>query len=203
MSQFAKKRILALGLVLLGGCVVQSFYPFYTDEAKVSLPSIAGSWQPIDKDSPANTAERPWVFTTRADGQYEFLTYDKDKPGKLKATFFKVGTNLFCDFSPADVLPEDAKINGYWAFHVRPVHSVARVETNSDRLTFVPLSFDWVRAAVQSNQVTLAHLQGKEKDDLLFTARPQEWSKFLADHAANTNAFKPDSAYAFRRSKTQ
>ena len=187
-------------MVALGGCVVQSFYPFYTDEAKVSLPQIAGAWQPIDQDSPTNSLERPWIFTARDDGQYELLTYDKKTPGKLKATFFKVGSNLFCDFCAGDV--EDGTINGYWAFHVRPVHSVARVQTNSDRLAFVPLSFDWVQRAVQSNQVSLAHLPGKEKDDLLFTARPPEWARFLADHAANTNAFNPANTFAFRRSKS-
>jgi hypothetical protein len=38
------KRALSVLLIFLSGCIVQSFYPFYTDKSKVALPQLNGEW---------------------------------------------------------------------------------------------------------------------------------------------------------------
>lgn len=192
-----KRTLSLLSAAFLAGCVVQSFHPFYTEDAKVTPPGIAGAWQPMDKDNPTNNTERVWTLTPVADGQYDFLTYDKNRPAILKATFFRCDTNLFCDFAP-DADSEKCN-NVYWFFHIRPVHSVAKVETNDAQLALIPLNFDWLRRAVLSNQVAIAHVKGDKADELLFTATPAEWMKFLQQYGNDTNAFPVKDALSFRR----
>ncbi len=189
MKQFA-----LVGLVLLGGCVVQSFHPFYRDAAKVELPQVPGEWNLIAAGNDTNVTCKPWVFTA----DYGLLTYDeKDVPSKLQATFFKVDNQLFCDFQASDA--DQAKINAYWIFHVRPVHTVCKAQLDSRQLTLIPLNFDWFKKALVSKQVDLPHLKGKNDDDFLVTATPDQWALFLEKYGADTNAFPRDSAYILKK----
>jgi len=188
------KRLALFGLVLLGGCVVQSFHPFYSNNAKVELPQAIGEWNLVAAGNDTNVACKPWVFTT----SYELLTYgEKDVPGKLQATFFKVGGQLFCDFEAGEA--EEGKLNAYWILHVRPVHTVAKVQLEKQQLTLVPMSFDWFKKALASKQIDLPHLKGKKDDDFLVTATPDQWAKFLQKYGADTNAFPQSTAYVLRK----
>jgi hypothetical protein len=39
------KTTFALMTVLLSACLVRSFHPFYTEDAKIELPAINGEWK--------------------------------------------------------------------------------------------------------------------------------------------------------------
>ncbi len=188
------KRFAVLSLLLLGGCVVQSFHPFYREQAKVNPPEVTGEWNLVAAGSDTNVACKPWVFS--ADN--ELTTYDENNlPAKLKATFFKIGNQLFCDFEPGEV--EEGKLNAYWILHVRPVHTVAKVQLDKQQLTLIPLNFDWFKKSLAANQIDLPCLKGHKEHDFLLTASPEQWAGFLEKYAANTNAFPQNTAYVLRK----
>jgi len=181
---------------LLAGCVVQSFHPFFTPEARVSLSGVAGRWERLER----RTNEPVWVFgAPNKDGEFVVESYDGPLTAKLRGQFFKAGDRLFCDFLPGD-LPADT-LNVWYIFHLRPAHTVSLVATNNGELSLTPLNYDWLHRSIQSNEVAIAHL--KDDDGYLFTATTAaDWMRFLQQHAANTNAFPTDDAIRFRRPKT-
>lgn len=191
------KRLVCLGFALLSGCVVQSFHPFYREDAKVELPQVIGEWNLIAAGSDTNVACKPWVFTK----DYELLTYDeKNLPGKLQATFFKVGTQLLCDFEAGEA--EEGKLNPYWIFHVRPVHTVCKVQLEERQLTLTPLNFDWFKMALDAKLIDLPLLKARKGDHFLLTATPDQWANFLEKYGADTNAFYKNTAYILRKTPT-
>jgi len=189
------KRALPVLLIFLSGCLVQSFYPFYTDKSKVALPQLEGEWDTViafgEKQHTTNVP--PWQIT--AD---QIVAYDPGmQPSRIHATFFKLGDQLFCDSIAAD---RTDPTPWYWAWHTRGVHTVTKVETNRDLLTFKPLDIDWLTDRVASGKVSLAHLARGEDDNwLLFTAKPVEWERFLAVYASDTNAFPTNRFYILKR----
>ncbi len=188
------KRLVWFALMLLGGCVVQSFHPFYRDNAKVDLPEVIGEWNVIAAGNDSNVAYKPWVFGD----DYKLLTYDdKNQSGKLQATFFKVGDQLFCDFEAGEV--EEGTINVYWTFHVRQAHTVCKAQLANRQLTLTPLGYEWFKKSLASKEITLQHLKGKNDDNFLVTATPEQWAKFLEKYSANTNAFPQSTAYVLRK----
>jgi hypothetical protein len=193
------QRFLPILLLALAGCVVQSLHPFYTPTSVTKPTELAGDWYPIESTADTNRPVRAWPLTASDAKQFEWVTYVENSPGKLKVTFFHVGTNLFADFLAGDFDGAEKCLNGYWLIHVYPVHSVARVETNNHQLTIIPLNEDWLRKAIHSNTVSLAHLQPEGAEDLLYTATPGNWMKFLGRYGTDTNAFPIQDAYKFRR----
>jgi len=191
------KRLALFGLVLLSGCVVQSFHPFYRDDAKVPLPQVRGEWDVVAAGTDTNIAYKPWVFTEND----ELVTYDdKNVSSTLRVTFFKVGRQLFCDFAAGEM--EEGRLNPYWILHVRAVHTVAKVQLEKDRLSLVPMNFNWFKKSLAAKQVDLPHLKGKTEDEFLVTATPDQWAKFLSEYAADTNAFPQSAAYVLRKRAT-
>ena len=191
------KRAFPILVVLFAGCIVQSFYPFYTDKSKVALPQLNGTWDAVkvwgSTEDATNLA--PWQLSDS-----QILVYaQKSEPAKVRVTFFKLGQQLFCD-SVADNLGDDNKVPWYWAWHARPVHTVTRVETNGDLLVFKPLDLAWLTNGIAAGKISLTHVSRAEDDNWpLFTASPAAWEKFLAAHANDTNAFPDTHSYVLKR----
>ena len=196
-----------LVLASLSGCFVQSIHPFYTDTTRISPPQMAGEWDFISAgtDDLTKVKVNPWVFSEKDGLSYEVESYNKNNaPGNLKAVFFKVGDQIFCDWLAGD-LPNPAPINEYWTMNVRPVHTVTKVTLTNDVLTFTGLDYDWMSQAMQKREVKVAFIGEQEFDGRsalpLFTASPQEWSEFLKKHGGNTNAFPGKLSYVFKKRK--
>lgn len=190
------KRLWAIAFLILSGCIVQSFHPFYTDQSKVKPADIPGDWALVSVGGNTNTTYKPHTFSNAPRDQFIFLTYDKEsRPGKLIATFFKVADQMFCDLTAGE--PEN--LNDNWTIHVRPIHTVCKADLTSTQLILTPLSAKWIETKLEANNLDLPHLKSKEGIEVLFTPTPEQWGKFLAQHAANTNAFPQDLAYIFRK----
>ena len=188
------KRLFLLGLVLLGGCVVQSFQPFYGDAYKADAPEVFGQWKVASIGADSNVAYKAWVFTE----DYKLLTHDDKGPsGHLQTTFFKIGTQLFCDAEIVDI-PE-GKFNAFWMLHIRGTHTLCKADVAKDKLTFTPLSFDWFKKALAAKEVDLPHVRTNKEDDFLMTATGDQWAKFLRKYAADTNAFPEANAFVLRK----
>jgi hypothetical protein len=192
------KRALPVLLIFLSGCIVQSFYPFYTDKSKVALPQLNGEWDAViafgEKQDATNVP--PWQIT--AD---QILAYDPDlQTSRVHVTFFRLGGQLFCDSIAGDTTKNTP---WYWTWHTRGVHTVTKVETNRDLLTFKPLDLDWITNRLASGKVSLPHLTRTEDDNWpLFTAKSSDWEKFLTKYANNADAFPTDHVYVLKRHLT-
>jgi len=189
------KRAMPILLVLLAGCLVQSFSPFYTAKSKVSLPQLNGDWDAIMTwgSRETDTNAHPWQISNS-----DMTAYDGQSASKLEVTFFKLGHQLFCD-SKAGAADND-RIGTYWVWHVRPLHSVTEVETNGDVLTFKPLDLGWLTNQMALGKVSLPHISRAEDDDWpLFTATPEQWEAFLTAHANDTDAFLTNHIYILKR----
>jgi hypothetical protein len=200
VEQFMKRAFPVL-LIFLAGCIVQSFYPFYTDKSKVALPQLNGAWDAVvafgDKVDGANIP--PWQISVD-----QIIAYDPDsQPSKIRVTFFKLGGQLFCDSIGGDVGEGAAKVPLYFAWHMRPVHTVTKVETNGDVLTFKPLDLNWLTNRVATGKISLSHVARAEDDNWpLFTAKPAEWEKLLAKYANDPMAFPSNHMYVLKRHTT-
>src|ERR1039457_7165605 len=111
------KRFFPILLIVLAGCIVQSFHPFYTDKSKVVVPQLNGEWDAVtvfgDKVDATNVP--PWRISDSA-----IVAYDSDSlPASVDVTFFKLGKTLFCD-SIAGNIGNDNKVPWYWAWHACP-----------------------------------------------------------------------------------
>ena len=193
------KRAFPVLLIFLAGCIVQSFCPFYTDKSKITLPQLNGEWDAVITwgDKVTNNIP-PWrISATR------IIAYgDDSQPAAIDVTLFKLGDQLFCD-SIAGGLDDDKKLPWYLAWHVRPLHTVTKVETNGSSLTFIPLNLDWLKNCLATGKVSLPHLtRDEEKDWPLFTATPADWESFLTTYGSDTNAFSTNNIYVLKRRST-
>src|ERR1051325_9887762 len=144
------KRALPILLICLTGCIVQSFYPFYTEKSKVALPQLNGEWDPVTTwgEDMKSTNIPPWLISTD-----QILTFDPaSHQAKIQTSFFNVGGQLFCD-SIAGTIGDDTP--WYFAWHSRPVHTVTKVEAIGNVLTFRPLDLDWLTNRLATGKVSL------------------------------------------------
>jgi hypothetical protein len=194
------KRVLPILLIGLAGCIVQSFHPFYTDKSKVALPQLNGEWDPVMAwgDKVNATHLPPWRISDN-----EILAYDNDSLySRIHVTFFKLGGQLFCD-SMASYAAQGSALPSYWGWHQRPVHTVSKVETNVNSLTFIPLDLEWLTDRLATGKVSLSYLVQPEDDKRpLFTAKSADWEEFLTTYANNTDAFPTNHVYVLKRHTT-
>jgi len=197
------KKIRLPGLLLFilfsSACVVQSFFPFYTEETRIPVPAgILGDWllardsvtQP--KERATLTGEIPWTFT-----EEELHTCDKEQvKSSVKPVFFKVKDMLFCDFTAAS--PDQSAVNIFWTCNVLPVHTLCKVRHSKDTLLLMPINPDWLEQALKDNALDLPFMES-ESSGLLFTATSAQWQEFLATHGAKEEAFSPDTAFELKR----
>lgn len=195
--------VAAIVTVGLTGCFVQSIHPFYTDAARVKMPEVLGEWDLVAAtgEDLSTNGVKPWVFSEGDENRYSILVHDKENAAaQIKAVFFKAGEQVFCDFT-AGALPDEMKLNTYWVFNVRAVHTVYRADLGGDELKLIPLDFQWVTKAIENKELDLPHIkeEGNDKAIPLFTATPAEWGTFLKAHGASTNAFPEKNAFVLKR----
>lgn len=191
MLKILRGLLMLTGMLMLGGCLVQSVNRYYTDAAVCTIPSIAGEWRPLD-DKGAVAPGKPWLFQDN-----KVVTYEKNNvPATIKVTYFKLGDTYFVD-STADDPAEES--NHWWTMHVFPVHLVAKVEFQGNRLTLTPPDSRWLEQAIKEKKLDLPHIRAREGGVYLFTPTPEAWEAFLKKYAADKNVFSETNALRFRR----
>jgi hypothetical protein len=187
---------------------VQSFSCFYTDDSVTTIPEITGEWNVIVPGQGSRDRYRTWNISSCGSEQYSLDTCDgtNNMLGELRLTFFRCGSNVFCDVTAElnETVPIDR--NQYWLSHIRPMHTVSMVQVSSNELVFIPLSYDWLCRSDEEGvrrRNGLPYLYRRQDEDVvsfLFTALPENWMGFLNDIGSNTNAFDREHSYMFRRS---
>jgi hypothetical protein len=189
------RLVCALAVVVTAaGCIVQSFYPFCREESKVPVPELTGEWQLLTNFGDDVAAKGiTWTFETD-----KIVTRDeKANVATIDVAYFKAGKDLFCDSMAGDA----GKASWYWIWHVRPVHTVSKVELKDDVVKFRPLDLTWLTNAVARGESKLASVDNPKDSWPLYVCSTADWEKFLAKYGADTNAFPDMHIYVLKKQK--
>ena len=180
--------------LLLSGCIIQSFYPFYTEETKVKLNEINGEW--ISIIQMGNNIEKkptsPWLFSDKTIVSYD----EKNVKSILECTCFKVGDNLFIDTFAGE---PDTKINFLWSAGITLVHNVCKISLNKNTLVLTPINFEWFEERIKEKKLGLPYVRANKDSNYIFTARSEDWVKFLKKHGDNPEVFNKKYNFVFKR----
>jgi hypothetical protein len=182
------KRALALALLLGSvGCIEEladqkAVEPLFAEGDRVSLPAIVGAW--------TADGDEPFTLTVRTvEGDYVLTTSEKGRTdGPVAVRLGRIAGTLYWD---ATALPgEDDE--GLREQHLLPVHSIARVRVEGDRLVIAPLRSDWVKAALADASLDTPHVE--IEGEPLLTGSTAELQQLLLAHGGDGDAFAEEAA---------
>ena len=183
------KTIVALGALLLGaGCIADqmTLNPLFTEAEGVSEPALVGTWVEDDRD--------PLVLTIRAaeDG-YELTSTKEDRVSRpLAVRLGRIAGELYWDVTAgSDERSSD---------HLLPIHSLARIHLDGDRLVIAPLRSDWVKQALADGVLDTPHVE--VDGDPLLIASSAELQRLVLEHGNDPGAFAEDPASGSTNSDT-
>jgi hypothetical protein len=198
-----KTKILSVLLcILLSGCIVHSLNVFYTPDLKVKLPEITGEWILASKGEEDLPAKNPfrWNLT-----ENEIEMYDDQGYSSLKVVFFKIGKNIFMDFTAGNSSKKTSENeNALLVLGITRVHSLCKVLSKGDELTLVPLNFIWFRDRIKENKLNVSFVKvDNGVNDYIFTASPKEWVTFLEKYGNDHKLFMESESLRFVFKKQQ
>ncbi|MBI3005004.1 MAG: hypothetical protein HYY49_06260 [Ignavibacteriales bacterium] len=163
-----------LAAFIVSGCL-RSLHPLYSDKTLVFDQNLVGSW--VDQDSSM------WTFIQTGQKSYELVYTEKGSPGRFKAHLVKLGKFVFLDLFPEEPVLQ----NGFYKFHLVPVHSILRVWIEENTLRMAMLDHDWFKNQVDKKKVKLAHEH--RGNEIILTAATDDLQKFVVKYANDPKAF--------------
>lgn len=190
MKRLALVLIVFLAISFLPSCILQSFYPFYTNDVKIELPQVHGKWKLIKSvgDDMLSLNIQPWEFS-----EDELMTCAENNVlAKIEIVYFKIGDHYFLDCLAGE--PDEEKINPYWAFLMRPVHTVCKLELQNKTLKLIPVDIDVLDTLIQHKKIELELMKKTDPNDInLFTAKPKVWVDFLKKYGDDKKLFNEEN----------
>ncbi len=185
-------------ILLLSGCV-RSLFPLFTDEDIIFEPKLIGTW--VERDG-----KNTWTFEKAGEKAYTLLHFEaeydnkmgKKIPGdttKFIAQLGQLDKNIFLDIYPGK--PDTKVKNGFYNFHLLPVHTISQVWLDGDLLKLSLLDNDWLERMIDNNAFKITH--ARLGDQIILTASTEELQQLVIRYAENTKAF-PNPA-EFQRMK--
>ncbi len=182
------KRVLAFALLLgSAGCIEEladqeAVEPLFAEGDRVSEPAILGAW--------ASDGDEPFTVTIRAvEGDYALATGEKGRTGRpIAVRLGRLGETLYWDATAGP--SEDHE--GLRERHLLPVHSIARVRVEGERLVVAPLRSDWVKAALADGSLDTPHVE--IEGEPLLTGSTDELQQLLLAHGDDEGAFAEEAA---------
>lgn len=187
--------------LLLGGCLVMSLHPFFTDNNAVFEKQLVGTWTHTTgkttltfKQFGANAYRATYLqqdISTPSGGKRQL-----GEPGEFEAHVGRIDGMLFLDLYP-DKNSWDRLKNDLLAIHLAPTHTIMKITLDGDRLTCAGLDHDWLKELVTKNSTAIAH--EKVEGAVVLTASTEALQEFLRKYAPEPKAFS--SGEEFHRQK--
>lgn len=154
---------------------VPSLHPLYTKDDVVFDPKLAGQWSQADsKDS--------WKFTKSGLNRYTLVYTDKEgKAGKFKAALFKLGERRFLDLCPDNETLNQANAPAFYAFHLQPMHTLAKVDRIGTTLVMGFMHPQWIEDKLKESPDAIRHEKINKR--ILLTAPTKDLQAFIRKHA--------------------
>jgi hypothetical protein len=159
-----------IALTLISGCV-PSLNPVYTEETLTFEPALLGVWK-----QPA--AKARWAFSQFDDKTYRLAyTDDEGQQGLFIGRLAKLDGELFLDLYPEEVKMEG---NGFYKFHLVPIHTIYRVKQTDGQLKLAAIDFQWLDGYLTSHptEIECATFNGRK----MITAPTTAVQKFVLAH---------------------
>jgi len=156
------------------GCL-RSLHPLYTDKTLHFDQNLVGTW--LDKDSSV------WTFVQTSAKAYELIYTEKGSPGRFDARLVKLGKYTFLDLFPKELVMQ----NGFYKFHMIPVHSIIRVWIDEKNLRMSMLDQEWFKNQIEKKKIKLAH--ERRENEFILTASTADLQKFVLKYADDPKAF--------------
>lgn len=183
-----KKNLKLLGLallgLLLGGCLVQSIHPLFTEADYIPVPRLAGVWKQQDEKG---NLQGIWQFEEKGPAYRLKHTDEKGRVAVFQVAAGKIGTNVFLDFCLDDPSP-DNQLNDLAVVHLIPAHVFFKQTWAGDNLVLATMDLDWLAKHLEQNPQTAAHVFSEKMP--LLTASTADLKKFIARHADDGKVFK-------------
>jgi hypothetical protein len=169
-------------MVAAGASCVRSLQPLYEDDDLVFDARLIGSFTDSE-------GEDLWTF--EREGEKEYLltcrTGDDEEAAVFRGRLGKLGGAFFLDLTPEKKSGGQPR-NTFMAMHLIPAHTFWRVRFEGG-LHLDPFSPDWLKEAIASGRVMIAHYVAPE--EIILTAGTQELQALLAGLAEDDEAFPP------------
>jgi hypothetical protein len=189
--------IFLLTLVVLQGCLVKSLHPFFKNSDVVFKKELINNW----KDQEGARWEILPVKESKV--AYELRHYRTGEPQPdqvFVAHLFKLNEQLFLDFFP--IARDDSDDQLMFDMHMVPTHSIARVETLSEKEIQIRwLNEKWLQSLFEQNKIRISHevvrdamMQDSSNMSYILTASTEEMQKFIVKYGDEDKAFIDDNS---------
>lgn len=178
--------VAALALCV-GGCVVTSIYPYYTEKDLVFDARLLGNWMEAGH---TNTDEYAKIEQSGAKS-YCITTFAAGQTGGSDAHLFRLKQQLFLDTCQTNNSVDYV-----------PVHQIAKVTLGTE-VTAANLNYDWLEKLLKENPREIRHMTLREKHDdergrIVLTAETRDLQSFILRHLNDTNAWNEPSRWKHR-----
>jgi hypothetical protein len=169
-----------LGVLILSAGCIRSLHPIYTKQDIVFEPDLIGQWSEDDDES-----DEVWAFSKEDANSYALVyTDDNGEQGMFNAHLAEIKGELFLDFFPNE--PELIK-NGFYQFHLLPVHTFVYVKQIEPTLQWSFPDPDWLEEHIAANPDAIRH--EKIEDEIILTAAAKDLQAFWLKHLDAEVAF--------------
>jgi hypothetical protein len=198
--------MISLVIFLISGCFVKSLHPFYKENEVIYKRELTGNW--IGNDSSTWKIEQgkksAGLFKPDIPDNDYLITYtDKKGVAAFSVHLFQLDNRYFLDFYPEEV----ESTNDLMAYHLVPMHTVARVDLTPGKMVIQWYNEEWLINLFRQNKIRIAHekvptSEGKFGEDdfqVVLTASTDDLQKFMLKYMDDPNAFKNDYTFVLKK----
>lgn len=190
----ATKHLLIVSAILLVlfimGCI-PSLHPLYTDEDRLIVPGLYGSWVTIDGKEQydflvceEDTAAYSVLYTEFP--QKGFISRDSSR-ALFEVNIVELDRKLFMDFYPDDDDSELDELNSLMSVHLMPMHTFAKMEISNDTLRIWRFDPAWLEELFGENRIRIAH--EVVDDQIVLTASTEDLQGFISKYSEEPGAY--------------
>jgi hypothetical protein len=182
-----KKAAFYLLAVMLGGCVICSLHPLYTDEELIFEEKLIGKWSAEDGI---------WEFRAGEPNTYQMRVLDEGgKEGRFVAHLVNLKDMTFLDIFPdGEAIGEP---QAFYGFHLLPTHTFMKVDQIEPKLQLRVMDYDKVSEMLKENPNLLKH--EVVEDRIVLTASTEQLQKFAVEYANEVGVFAEATELARRQ----
>ncbi len=168
-----KKAVFYLLALMLGGCVIQSLYPLYTDETLIFEEKLVGKW--VEDDGTV------WKFEKSSENEYKMTITGE---GQFIVHLVELEDMLFLDLFPDEPHLEQGD---FYKCHLLPVHTFMKVDQIDPNLQLRVMSPEGVSEILKEDPNLLKH-EGVD-DGIVLTASTNQLQEFVIEYANEESVF--------------
>lgn len=178
----AKKAVFYLLAVMLGGCIVPSLYPLYTDETLIFEEKLLGKW--VEEDGSI------WKFEKSSENEYKMTITGE---GQFIVHLVELEDMLFLDLFPDDPHLEQGD---FYKCHLFPVHTFMKVDQIDPNLQLRVMNPGEVSKMLKEDPNLLKH--EVVDDSIVLTASTKQLQEFVIEYVNEEGVFGDPKVFTRR-----